>query len=127
MGNYIGGMYVYPFEKLDVWNLARRLVVKLYKITESFPESEKFGMTRQIRKAGVSLSSNIAEGSGRNGSKDKAHFYVIAYGSLMEVLNQLIISNDLEWLDQKDLMDLRSDMERISRMLNSLHKSASNP
>ena len=116
-------MYVYPFEKLEVWNLARRFVVKLYKSTDKLPASEKFGMAAQLRKAGVSICSNIAEGSGRRSVKDKGRFYEIAYGSSLEIINQLIISNDLSWISDEELSELRTDAETISRMLNSLHKS----
>jgi four helix bundle protein len=116
-------MHIYSFEKLEVWKLARRFVVKLYQITEKLPVSERFGMTSQIRKAGVSICSNIAEGSGRRNVKDKGRFYEIAYGSLLEIVNQLIISNDLRWIPDEELSDLRIDSERISKMLNALHKS----
>jgi four helix bundle protein len=67
-------MYTYPFEKLDVWQLSKKIVVKIYKITEQFPSNEKFGMVNQMRRAAVSICSNLAEGSGRKTSKDQAYF-----------------------------------------------------
>ncbi len=68
-------MYTYSFEKLDVWQLAKKLVVKIYKITNQFPGGEKFGIVSQMRRAAVSIYSNLAEGSGRNTPKGQAHFY----------------------------------------------------
>lgn len=116
-------MYTYPFEKLEVWQLAKKLVVKIYHITSRFPPEEKFGLISQMRRAAVSICSNLAEGSGRNTSKDQAYFYGMAYSSLMELLNQLLISQELEWLKADDLKDTRADMEIISAKVNSLRKS----
>ena len=91
-------MKTYSFEKLDTWQMARALSVNIYKVTREFPDDEKFGIISQMRRAGISISSNIAEGSARFSGQDQARFYEIAYGSLMELLNQLIISVDLEYL-----------------------------
>lgn len=77
-------MYVYPFEKLVVWQLSKKLVVRIYGLTKEFPAQEKFGMVSQMRRAAVSICSNIAEGSGRFTAKDQSHFYSMAYSSLME-------------------------------------------
>ena len=82
----------YSFENLEVWQKSRKLVKTIYKTTEKFPKDEKFGLTSQIRRVSISVSSNIAEGSTRWSKKDKARFYEIAFGSLMEILNQLILS-----------------------------------
>jgi len=117
-------MYTYSFEKLEVWQLAKRLVVKIYQITSQFPAEEKFGLVSQLRRAAVSISSNIAEGSGRSTPKDQGNFYNKAYSSLVEVLNQLMISHDLNWINQTDLNDVRADIEIISSKINSLRKSA---
>jgi four helix bundle protein len=116
-------MYIYSFEKLEVWRLAKDLVVNVYKITESFPEEEKFGMVSQIRRASVSICSNLAEGSGRHTAKDQSHFYSMAYSSLMEVLNQLLISLELGWISEKDLLTIRRDVETISFKINALRKA----
>ena len=80
----------YAFEKLDVWQKSRLLVKEVYKLTTHFPAEERYGLTSQLRRASVSVSSNIAEGSTRWGKWDKARFYEVAYGSLIEVMNQLI-------------------------------------
>jgi four helix bundle protein len=116
-------MYTYPFEKLDVWQLAKQLVVKIYFLTKSFPADEKFGIVNQMRRAAVSVSSNIAEGSSRNSQKDQANFYGMAYSSLMELLNQLIISKELSWISSEELAIIRNDIEIVSLKINALRKS----
>jgi len=119
-------MYTFSFERLEVWNKSRQLAKSTYKVTQSFPDSEKFGIVSQLRRAVVSICSNIAEGSSRRSKKDQAHFYNIAYSSLMETLNQLIISNDLDYLDNELLAELRKEIHVISLMLNNLCSSAQN-
>ena len=116
-------MYTYQFEKLDVWHMSKKLVIKVYTITKAFPADEKFGLVNQMRRAAVSVSSNIAEGSSRNTQKDQANFYGIAYSSLMELLNQLIISNELTWIRSEELSDIRNDIEAVSFKINALRKS----
>jgi four helix bundle protein len=116
-------MFVYPFEKLEVWRLAKDLVVKVYKITETFPTEEKFGMVSQMRRASISICSNLAEGSGRHTAKDQSHFYGMAYSSLMEVLNQLLISVELGWISEAGLMTIRRDIETVSLKINALRKA----
>ena len=119
-------MKIYSFEKLQVWQQARSLTKSIYIITKTFPDEEKFGLTSQLRRASISVCSNLAEGSSRNSFKDKARFTEIAYGSLTEVLNQLILSLDLEFLAQKEYGQLRLTIEEISSMLNGLRKSQLN-
>lgn len=114
----------YSFENLEVWQKSRELVKEIYGITSDFPADEKFGLTSQLRRAAVSVSSNIAEGSSRWSKKDQARFYEIAFGSLIEVLNQSILSNDLDFMQSTKLVGLRSNIDSIGRMLNSLYKSA---
>ena len=103
--------------------MAKKLVVKIYTITSKFPVEEKFGLVSQLRRAAVSICSNLAEGSGRNTPKDQANFYNNAYSSLLEVLNQLLIVYDLKWISEDDLRALRLDIENISSKINSLRKS----
>lgn len=114
--------HTYGFEKLEVWKKSKDLATKLYTVTSSFPQEEKFGIVSQIRRAAVSVASNIAEGSSRSSTKDQAHFSQIAYGSLMEVLCQITIAHELGFLSNENLADLRDRIEEISRMLNSLRK-----
>jgi four helix bundle protein len=116
-------MYTFSFERLDVWIKSRLLTKIIYKITRKFPDSEKFGMIGQLRRAVISICSNIAEGSSRKSKKDQIHFYNIAYSSLMETLNQLIISNDLEYIDSQSLAESRKEIHTISIMLNGLCNS----
>ena len=116
-------MYTFSFERLEVWNKSRLLTKKIYRLTQSFPENEKFGLTSQIRRAIISVCSNLAEGSSRKSKKDQSHFYNIAFSSLMEALNQLIISNDLGFLDSQSLEESREEIHFISRLLNGLCNS----
>ena len=119
-------MKTYSFEKLDVWQETRKLAVKIYRITREFPKDERFGLISQMRRAGISISSNIAEGTSRYSGKDQVRFYEIAYGSLMELLNQLIISCDLEFLKEVNLEVLRLDIDSISYKLTRLRDSKFN-
>jgi four helix bundle protein len=116
-------MKVYSFEKLSVWQKTRNLSVIIYKITKNFPKEELFGMTSQMRRCVVSVASNLAEGSGRKSSKDKARFTEIAYSSALELLNQLIISLDLEYISEENYLRTRIEIEEITYMLDALHKS----
>jgi four helix bundle protein len=118
-------MYTFSFERLEVWIKSRFLTKKIYNITRDFPDSERFGLISQLRRAVISVCSNLAEGSSRKSKKDQSHFYSIAFSSLMETLNQLIICNDLEYLDLSALEELRSEICTISLMLNSLTNSGS--
>lgn len=116
-------MKEYSFEKLDVWKLAKEFTIKLYKVTQNFPDVEKFGLVSQLRRAAVSVSSNISEGSSRKSKKDQANFYVYAYSSSIEIINQLIISKELGFIDNETYTELRNDLELITTKLNRLHKS----
>jgi len=119
-------MKQFSFEKLNVWQKAKTLAVNIYTVTEKFPEKERFGLISQIRRCSISIPSNIAEGTGRNSSKDKARFTEIAYASLMELLNQLIIAHDLNFITNDQYKLIRKQIEEISRMLNALRTSQLN-
>ena len=95
-------------------------------MTESFPSEEKFILTSQIRRAALSISSNLAEGSSRKTPKDQSHFTTMAYSSLMELLNQLIIANDLCYLNDSELHHIRPEIELLSNKLNSFRNSQFN-
>ena len=116
-------MYEYNFEKLEVWKLSIDFAKKVYEITESFPDIEKFGLISQIRRAVVSISSNVAEGYAKQSLKDQARFTEMAFGSLMEILNQMILSFKLKFIKEKDYIDIRNYIENLSRQLNALKKS----
>ena len=115
--------YVYSFEKLDVWKYAIELAKQVYKTTLAFPKEELYGLSSQIRRAVISISSNIAEGYVKSSIKEQIKFSEIAYGSLMEVLNQLIIAYEIGYITDEDYMSLRLRVEEISRMLNALRNS----
>ena len=95
-------------------------------ITQNFPSEEKFGLINQLRRASVSVASNLAEGTSRNTNKDKAHFTTMAFSSLMEVLNQIIIAKELGFIEEKDYQKIRTEIEKISNKLNALRKSQLN-
>lgn len=116
-------MYTYSFEKLTVWQDSKQLVVRIYEICKQFPDDEKFGLASQIKRAAVSVPSNLAEGTSRKSSKDRAHFTTIAYSSLMEVLNQLIIAYELNFIDETTYTQTREIIEKVSNKLNSLRNS----
>ena len=115
-------MYQFSFEKLEVWIEAKDLTKQVYNLTNKFPENEKFGLTSQLRRASISICSNIAEGTSRITNKDKAHFLSISFSSTMEVLNQLILSFKLGLISQEEYTECRLKISSISNKLNSLRK-----
>ena len=119
-------MYIFYFEKLNVWQNMRELVDSIYRVTKSFPDDEKFNLVSQIRRASVSTLINLAEGSGRSSKKVQAHFTTIAYSSLLEVLSLLIVSNDQSYIEESKYIQLRDDLNRIANQLNALKRSQLN-
>lgn len=115
-------MYIFSFEKLEVWVESKDLTSYIYTITNKFPASEKFGLTSQIRRAAISICSNIAEGTSRITNKDKAHFLSISFSSTMEVLNQLILSYELKYVSEDEYLIRRKKIESITNKLNALRK-----
>ena len=113
-------MYTYSFEKLDVWKESIKLAINTYKMTKSLPKEEKFGLISQMRRCSVSISSNIAEGTARLTSKDKAHFMTIAYSSTLELINQAIISKELSFISNDEYLNLRKETESITNKINAL-------
>ena len=113
----------YAFENMKAWQEARKLVVEVYRLLDSFPKFEKYALCDQIRRAIVSVPSNLAEGTGRTSAKEQLHFYEIAYGSLMEAYNQLIIASDLKYIGDNSLRELEPQIDVVARMLNGLRSS----
>lgn len=109
------------FKELKVWHKAVDLAVYIYKVTESFPEAEKFGMTSQMRRSATSISSNIAEGAGRNGKKEFANFLGIANGSASELSSQLVIAGRLNYVTEVQITEADQLVMEIQKMLRSLH------
>src|ERR687883_162804 len=106
-----------PHEKLEVWNKAVDFVVALYKVTETFPKEEKFGLISQIRRAAVSVPSNIAEGAARESGKEFIHFLSNAQGSASELETELTIAYRLGYLAQGKYADLSATLDKIGRMI----------
>ena len=120
-------MKVYSFEKLEAWIFSKELTKQVYLLTKKFPNDELYGLTSQIRRASISICSNLAEGSGRTSKIDFARFIQIAYGSMMELLNQLIIAEELEYIQKDELVKIREQIDQISIRLSGLRKSLLQP
>ena len=120
-------MKVYSFEKLECWQHARKLAVWTYTNTMRFPTEEKFGITSQMRRVAISIASNIAEGTSRKTAKEQAHFSVISYSSTIELLNDLIILNDLQFLSNEAYKEGRGLIERQTMLVAGLRKSQQTP
>ncbi len=110
------------FHDLRVWKEAHNLVISIYKTTKNFPKDELFGLTNQIRRSAVSITSNLAEGFGRETIKDRVHFYIISLGSLNEIQNQLLISKDVGYLSLENWSKLEEQIIIVNKMLNGLIK-----
>ena len=113
----------FSFEGLRVYQASRLLVKDVYKLVNKLPAIENFALSSQIRKAVVSIKSNIAEGSGRNHPKDKAHFIDMAYGSLMETYSELETAADLEYITEEEVLNIKSQIIDIGKMLSGLRTS----
>ena len=111
---------MFRFEKFDVWHKAVDFAAKVYSATTGFPADERFGLTSQMRRAAVSISSNIAEGSSRSSDADFARFVEIAYGSLMETVSQAVIARKQKFLPDDQFQEVYNDAEEIGRMLSGL-------
>ena len=115
----------YSFQKLNVWQESKKLVVDVYNLLDSFPQFEKYALCDQIRRAIVSVPSNIAEGSGRKSLKEQIHFLEISYGSLMEAYNQLLIAVDLTYISKESVEAIKLSIDGVAKMINGLSKSYS--
>ncbi len=114
---------MFNFEKLEIWHEAISFADLVYKLTRRFPDEERFGLTNQMRRAAVSISSNIAEGCSRSSQVDYARFVEIATGSLFEVVSQATIGCNQGFLNEADYQQLYQSAETQSRMLSGLRKS----
>lgn len=108
------------FCNLNVYIKSKELVKQVYELLKKFPREEQFALSDQLRRAVISIPSNIAEGSGRNSQKDQAHFYNIAYGSLMEVFSQLDIACDLGYISQEEFEQMEFFINEEAKMLSGL-------
>jgi four helix bundle protein len=114
---------MFRFEKFEVWQQSVGFADKVYACTRGFPRDEQFGLTSQMRRAAVSVSSNIAEGSSRLSDKEFARFVEIAYGSLMEVISQMFVATRQSLIDQPQCDQIYSDAEHIARKLSALRNT----
>lgn len=109
--------------ELDVWKVSMDLVAEVYRATRSWPKEELYGLTSQIRRAAVSIPSNVAEGQGRNSTQEFLRFLGISYGSLMEVQTQLLIAERLGFLDGTQAKEVVQLAERVAKLINGLKRS----
>jgi four helix bundle protein len=114
---------MFRFEKLDVWNKAIDYADQVYSLSKSFPSDERFGLTSQMRRSAVSISSNIAEGSGRSSDKDFARFIEIGYGSLMECVSQSYIATRQDFMQATEFERMHTYAEELARMLSGLRST----
>ena len=114
------------FSDLDAWKEAHRLVIIIYRITKDFPREEIFGLTNQMRRAVISISSNIAEGFSRETNKDKGRFYLIAKGSLIELQNQLLAARDIGYLDIRNFDWAAAKSIKVHMLINGLIRKVKN-
>ncbi|MDQ7001739.1 MAG: four helix bundle protein [Ghiorsea sp.] len=113
----------FPHEKLEVWRVAKSFAREVYVLTSAFPREERFGLVNQMRRAAVSVMSNLAEGCGRTGAKDQAHFSQIAFASLLEVDSQLQLSIDLGFINRDDYGNNRETVLKLIKKISALRAS----
>ena len=107
------------FTDLNVWQEGHKLVLMVYQITKTFPKEEKFGIIDQMRRAAISITSNIAEGFSRQTFKEKTQFYYMALGSITELQNQLLVAKDIDYLKEKDFKEVAGQIIIVHKLLNA--------
>lgn len=113
----------HKFKELQIWQRSRAFCSVIYKLTADFPETEKFGLVNQLRRASVSIPSNIAEGSSRSSNKDFVRFLTISIGSAYEIETQLLIASDLNFISNKDLGTTVNELNEIIKMISKFKSS----
>lgn len=114
------------FRNLIVYKNAKLLVSQVYDLLKKFPKEEQYALCDQLRRAVISIPSNIAEGSGRSTDKDQAHFYAVAYASAMEVLAQMDIAHDLKYINTDEFTQIEQMIEQEAKMLSALYAKRKN-
>lgn len=114
---------ILKFTDLTTWQEAHKLVIQIYKETDIFPATEQFGLTSQIRRAVISITSNIAEGFSRRTLADKIHFYIMAHGSTTEVQNQLLAARDIGFLKVDSYLRLEETATTVHKLITGLIRS----
>lgn len=112
----------YSYKTLDAYKEAKTLVLQVYSLLKQFPKEEQYALCDQLRRAVISVPSNIAEGSGRTSAKDQAHFFEMAFGSLMEVNCQIDIAHDLGYISKDDVENIEKHVKSISALLSGLRR-----
>lgn len=115
---------VKTFWNLDAWKEAHEFVLMIYRITQDFPKAEMFGLTSQIRRAVISITSNIAEGFSRQSYKEKIQFYFTALGSVTEVQSQITIARDVGYINSQQFQDIDNQAIRVHKIVHGLIKGA---
>ncbi|PWN06608.1 four helix bundle protein [Rhodohalobacter mucosus] len=110
------------FRKLKIWKKSIDLATDIYDVTNQFPKTERYGITSQIRRSVVSISSNIAEGAGRHSQKEFSHYLNIAKGSCYELETQLLISRNLKFLNAESFTELEAELVKIEKMIYTVIK-----
>jgi len=114
------------FRLLQAWRDGHKLVLMIYSITKMFPQEELFGLTSQLRRAAVSVTSNIAEGFQRQSYREKVQFYSVALGSVAEIQNQLLIAQDVGYIEHDKFLKIAHQTVMVHKLLNGLIKSSKN-
>lgn len=112
------------FMDLKAWQEGHKLVLDIYRITEFFPKNEQYGLVSQMRRAAVSITSNVAEGFSRDSFSDKSHFYIMAHGSLTELQNQILVAKDVKYIGKSESDILFVQTELVYRILGGLIRSS---
>lgn len=112
------------FTDLNAWKEGHKIVLDVYKFTKNFPIEEQFGLTNQMRRCAVSITSNIAEGFSRRSNKEKSQFFYMALGSVTELQNQLVIARDIRFLNKDEFQVLAEKTIFVSKLINGLIKSS---
>lgn len=120
----MGEIKIRDFTDLITWQEAHLLVLSIYVVTKKFPRDELFGLTNQMRRSAVSVTSNIAEGFGRKTLKEKIRFYYLAYGSLLELKSQVIIAKDLDYIKTVEFSYFECNIITIQKLMQGLIKSS---
>ena len=116
-------MSINSFRELRVWQLGMELTEKIYHLTSDFPKSETYGLSSQMRRAAVSIPSNLAEGHGRNSTKEFLQFIAIAFGSICELETQILLSHRLKYIETKDLETTSALLTETSKTIRGLQKA----
>lgn len=115
---------IYSFRDLNAWKIGHQFALKIYQMTKAFPIEEQFGLSSQLRRAAISITSNIAEGFSRRSYREKSQFYSMAPGSLTEVQNQLLLAKDIGYLLSKSFNNLYEDSITVHKLINGLIKKS---